>query len=170
MKLKNTENNIYLSLGTNIGNRITNIELAINLIKDKSIAILNKSNIYESNPMYYTKQNKFLNITVQIKTIYNPEDLLLVIKNIEKIMGRKKSLRNYPRIIDIDILCYNEIIINNDNLIIPHPKISERLFVLKTMNDLCPNLILPNTNKSINELMLLLYYNDDIIKLYKQII
>lgn len=163
-------NNIYLSLGTNIGNRVDNLNESFRLLKKSSIVILRKSNIYESTPMYYTQQNNFLNMVLQIDTKVDPFDLLDIIKGIELDMGRKKNFRNHPRIIDIDILCYNNQKINTENLTIPHSRILERKFILKPMNDLCPDLILPNLTKSINQLMLMVDYNDDIVKLYKEIL
>ena len=168
--MNETLNNIYLSLGTNVGNRIDNLNKSFRLLEKSSINILRKSHIYESTPMYYSMQDNFLNMVIQIDTKLSPINLLDTIKGIENCMGRKKTLRYHPRIIDIDILCYNNECISLENLTIPHSKISDRKFVLKPMNDLCPNLILPNLVDTINQLMLLVDYNDDIVKLYKEIL
>ena len=157
-------------MGTNVGNRIDNLYKSFRLLENSPIHILRKSNIYESTPMYYSKQDNFLNMVIQIDTELDHIILLNTIKCIENCMGRRKALRYHPRIIDIDILCYNDESINLENLIIPHSKISDRKFVLKPMNDLCPDLILPNISQTINQLMLLVDYNDDIVKLYKEIL
>lgn len=147
----------YLGIGSNIGNRNANL---IQCLKNlKSIGnIKETSYLYESYPMYYEQQSSFLNAAVHIQSSINPLNLLKKIKNIEEnIMNREINFRNGPRIIDIDILCgfdenskeiyYDS---NDDDLIIPHPRISERNFVLTPLNDILPNYKFDN--KPINKI------------------
>ena len=117
--------------------------------------------------MYNINQNKFLNIVLELKTNINPIELLYLFKGIEEHMGRKlNNKKNQPRIIDIDILDYNKIIYNDNRLILPHPRICERLFVLKPWSDICPKFKLPNMNNNIIEILSKIDFNNQHIKLY----
>tara|TARA_Y100001970_G_scaffold294089_1_gene446690 strand:+ start:5164 stop:5613 length:450 start_codon:yes stop_codon:yes gene_type:complete len=131
-----------------------------------NIEIVNQSNIYETSPMYYLEQDNFLNMVIELSTSIKEDILLDIFKDIECEIGRENKNDNKPRKIDIDILDYNQIIINTNKLILPHPKISERLFVLKPWNDIAPDFILPNQEKTINDLMLLLDSNNNFVKFY----
>ena len=146
---------IFLALGSNIEDRFKNIDKGLELINaHPHMWILNKSNIYSSSAMYNTKQNDFYNMVIEIETNLTPLELLKVNKNIEKLLGREISKQRYqPRTLDIDILSYNEIVINTKILTIPHEKICERKFVLKPWNDIAPNYKLPNNNKTIYQLL-----------------
>ena len=164
-------NTIYLSLGSNKGKRLKNINYAQNLLKTKLVCSkIISSPIYETKPMYYAKQQNFLNLVLKANTQLNPSKLLHSIKNIEKNIGRKSlSLTNHPREIDLDILAYNNETVNMTNLIIPHPKICERAFVLVPWNDISPNFKLVNMNKTISTLLNNLKIKDNSIKLYKDL-
>ena len=159
---------VFISLGSNIGDRLENIQNAISEISsNKKIKLVEKSTVYETEPMYYKYQDNFLNMVVEIVTALYPDELLMLFKNLENKLGRKFNKKNnYPRIIDIDILDYNKLILDSRTLTLPHPKIRERLFVLKPWNDISPDYIIGDSNKSINELMLLLDSNDKIVKFY----
>ena len=158
----------YLSLGTNLGNKAINIKVAIEkLNRDVNIAVLCESSIYETSPLYNLKQNNFYNNVVKIKTSLTPMFLLYKCKEIEGEMGRENnSKRNMPRIIDIDILVYDDIVLRSDELILPHPRLYERKFVLIPMRDIQPQFIFPN-NKSINETLNIIEDSSKIIKLDK---
>jgi len=125
----------YLSLGSNLGNRRKNIEQAIrkiNLLKDTKV--LKQSSIIETDPVGGPRnQPKFLNASLKISTLLSPLRLLKKIKIIEKEMGRVKSMRNGPRVIDLDILLYGDKIISEKNLIVPHPRMFVRDFVIKPL-------------------------------------
>ena len=151
-------NKVFLSIGSNLGNEINNINRSILLIKQiDNLELICHSSIYQSKPMYYTKQNDFLNLVVEISTDITPLKLLKKIKDIEIFIGRTiQHKRNYPRIIDIDILDYDCIILSHKNLTLPHPKILERMFVLKPWSDIAPDYKLPKINKTIYELMSIL--------------
>ena len=150
------EQNIFLSLGSNLGDRYKNIMNGINLLNQHPhIWVVNQSYIYESSPMYNYNQNKFYNIVIEIETNILSIELLNVIKEIEKKLGRDlNSRKNMPRTLDIDILVFGDSTIQSDFLTIPHPRIKERNFVLKPWNDIAPDYIMPNQMQNINELLI----------------
>ena len=138
-----------------MGNKLSNLEEANSFIdRREGIDIFLKSKIYETSPMENLKQSNFLNQVIQIDTDIKPLELLRIIKNIENTMGRIENRERYmPRIIDIDILAYQDLILNNEILCIPHPKIKFRKFILKPWTDIAPNYILPNSKSSIKQLL-----------------
>lgn len=125
----NNLSSIYLSLGSNIGNRESNLKIALKELSS-FVKIKTTSSIYETEPLLYQKQDNFLNIVIEISYLEDAESLLKNIKNIEKKMGRKETFRFGPRIIDIDILFFNGQEINNEGLTIPHKEWRNRLFVI----------------------------------------
>ena len=125
----NNLSSIYLSLGSNIGNRENNLKLALKELSE--ILRINKiSSLYETEPLLYQKQDNFLNIVVEVSYFDEAESLLKNIKVIEKKMGREATLRFGPRIIDIDIIFFNGQEINDESLTIPHKEWKNRLFVI----------------------------------------
>lgn len=161
---------IFLSLGSNLGSRLNNIIECINLIKKNSeLILIDTSSIYESKPMYNTNQPNFLNAVVLIESNIKPLQLLNELKKIESYLGRSiKNSHNKPREIDIDILTYGNEIISFDELRIPHPRSTERIFVLKPWTDIRPNYKLPGNKKTISSLLSLLKGKKNDIKLYKK--
>jgi len=126
----------YLGMGSNLGNRRENIKKALDyLAKTKGIKIEKNSRIYETEPVGGPPQGKFLNAAIKIKTSLTPLSLLKTTKNIEKDLGRKKSVRFGPRQIDLDILFYGDRVIKTRGLIVPHPRIFEREFMLKPLRE-----------------------------------
>ena len=125
----NNLSSIYLSLGSNIGNRESNLKIALKELSS-FVKIKKTSSIYETEPLLYQKQDNFLNIVIEISYLEDAESLLKNIKDIEKKMGRKETFRFGPRIIDIDILFFNRQEINNEGLTIPHKEWRNRLFVI----------------------------------------
>ena len=125
----NNFSSIYLSLGSNIGNRENNLKIALKELSS-ILRIKKTSSIYETEPLLYQKQDNFLNIVIEISYLEDAESLLKNIKDIEKKMGRKETFRFGPRIIDIDILFFNGQEINNEDLTIPHKEWRNRLFVI----------------------------------------
>ena len=141
----------YLSIGTNLGDRIKNIEICINGISEKS-KITQMSSVYETEPWGYEDDNKYLNVVVKITTNFHALKLLQSLKFIEKNMGRKEfpsSTMYSSRIIDIDILFFNLDIINEKKLVIPHPQLYFRNYVLEPFSEINDNFICPVTHKSI---------------------
>jgi 2-amino-4-hydroxy-6-hydroxymethyldihydropteridine diphosphokinase len=142
----------YLSLGSNIGNRKNNLIKALAELKKNNIKIISVSSIYETESVGPT-QRKFYNMIGKFKTNLSPFELLKKIKQIEVLLGRKKTYRWGPRVIDVDILFYGKQIIKSKNLIIPHKEISKRLFVLIPLNEVAPNLIHITEHKKIKTVL-----------------
>jgi 2-amino-4-hydroxy-6-hydroxymethyldihydropteridine diphosphokinase len=136
--LKNAENNnLYLGLGSNIGNREYNLKKAVEKIADiDQTKIIKISSIYSSRPVGYTEQDDFLNMVIHVLTAKTPQEFLHETQAIEKELGRKKTIHWGPRIIDIDILLYNNLKIIEKNLIIPHERLYERAFVLIPLQEI----------------------------------
>lgn len=125
------KNKVYLSLGSNIGNRKEYIESAIELVgKTEGIKILKKSGLYETSPVGYVEQDLFLNTVIKIETDFSAREILKIINKIENELDRKREIRWGPRTIDIDILIFSDKKINETDLIIPHKEMLNRLFVL----------------------------------------
>lgn len=125
------KNKVYLSLGSNIGNRQEYIESAIELVgKTEGIKILKKSRLYETSPVGYVEQDLFLNTVIKIETDFSEREILKIINKIENELDRKREIRWGPRTIDIDILILSDKKINETDLIIPHKEMFNRLFVL----------------------------------------
>ena len=148
----------YIALGSNVGNREENISKAFEILKGK-VTFLKTSSIYETKPMYMENQGLFLNCAVKVETALKPKELLNFLKIAEKRLGRQNAPRNGPRIIDLDILFYGNQIINDDKIVIPHPKIQEREFVLVPLVEIDPNLIHPIYQKTVSELLKELTYD-----------
>ena len=147
-------NKAFLSIGTNKGSRGSNIKLILNYLLNNSIEIINKSSIYETEPLEYRNQPYFYNIVLEIEAKYKCNELFLILKNIEHNMGRNfYDSRNYPRIIDIDILTYNDQIINNDLYNIPHSRLHERRFVLIPWMEISSSFVVPKYNLKVSSLL-----------------
>ena len=146
-------NKVFLSLGTNVGSRRRNLAKA-NLLIDSLLntVIKLKSSVYETAPMYNERQGCFLNQVVLIETKLNPIELLEETKYIEILMGRKTKGDNMPRIIDIDILDFEGCFLDSPDLILPHPAILDRKFVLQPWIEISPNHMIEGQNSSIKEL------------------
>lgn len=132
---------IYLSLGTNLGNKKENLQHAVKLLSEK-INILKISSFYETEPVGYKDQPWFMNIVVEGTTLLTPENLLVFTQSIEQAMKRVKTIVNGPRIIDVDILLYEDIKINTETLTIPHPRMMERAFVMYPIFEISPDLFI----------------------------
>jgi 2-amino-4-hydroxy-6-hydroxymethyldihydropteridine diphosphokinase len=146
-------NNAYLLIGGNEGNRIKYLQQARNHISGHFGEIIQHSSVYETAAWGKTDQANFLNQVLLISTLLDAPPLMQDILNAEKTMGRLRNEKYSPRIIDIDILFFNEEIINLPELVIPHPEIQNRKFVLVPMNEIAPGLIHPVLRKSINTLL-----------------
>ncbi len=142
---------VFLGLGSNIGKKEENIYKAVDLLSEK-IKNLKMSKFYISKAVGYKNQPDFINAAVKGFTDLSPHELLYYIKSVEKNLGRIYRFHWGPREIDIDILFYGELILENKNLIIPHPRLHERDFVLLPLMDLEPNFIHPVFKKSIRDL------------------
>lgn len=135
--------NVYLALGSNMGDRERNLSDAIEQISNMGKTILKAvSNIYETKPVGYLEQEDFLNMAVAIETELEPLVLLHKLQEIEKLLGRTREIHWGPRTIDIDILLYNDSKINAPRLVVPHPRMFERAFVLKPLKDIYPGTVI----------------------------
>lgn len=142
---------VVLGFGSNLGNRRNNIEQAVKEISLTSgFDLLARSNFYETEPWGYKKQNKFLNLCAVYLCRESPAEVLKQIRSVERKVGRRKRGKWHAREIDIDILFYGGKIVNSGNLIIPHPYIQERNFVLKPLVEIMPGFIHPKFKKSIS--------------------
>ena len=156
---------IYLSLGSNLGDRLKNLETAIWRIAEKAPIIM-VSPVYETEPFGVPPQAKFLNIVVEANTDQEPEELLRFLKGVEQKMGREQAGSDAPRPIDIDILFYDDLVMSTKLLSIPHPRLSQRAFVLVPLNDLAPELLHPELKKTVRQ-MLSALDNTQGVKLYR---
>src|SRR5262245_43156699 len=141
---------IYLGLGTNLGDRKQNLIQAQALLKT---TIIRASSYYDTEPVGFLEQPWFLNIVIEIETSLKPAKLLQRCMDVEKKMGRVRDIPKGPRVIDIDILFCGNLIVNEPNLIIPHPAIPERKFVLDPMNEIAQDFVHPVLRKPISELL-----------------
>ena len=133
----------YLGIGTNLGDRTSNLNSAVNLINEQAGHVLACSSFIETEPWGFNSDNAFLNAVVEIDTLHSPHDLLRVTQEIERSMGRMhKSVNGVysDRIIDIDILLYGDLTVNDSELIIPHPLMWQRRFVYEPLLEIAPHL------------------------------
>lgn len=136
---------VFLGLGSNVGNRKEYLEKAINALKNMpEITVTNMSSVYETEPFGGVEQNRFLNMVIKIETTLRPDKLLEVIMAIEKDLDRVRTIRWGPRTIDIDILLYGNEVINTRDLTIPHIGLTERDFVLVPLLEIDPDIKLPS--------------------------
>lgn len=145
----------YLGLGSNLGDKLEFITKAIKQISRlKNVEITRTSSMITTAPYGKTDQPDFLNCVIKLETDLKPEDLLKKCLHIENQLGRIRKEKWGPRTIDIDILLYEDNIINSELLVLPHPQLHKREFVLTSLNELCPNLVHPILNKKIKDIFM----------------
>ncbi len=144
---------VFLGIGSNVGEKIPYIKKAVTLLS-KILTDMEKAPLYISKAVGFEDQPDFINTVISGYTDIEPYELFKKVKDIEKKVGRIKRFRWGPREIDIDILFYGNLLIEKDDLIIPHPRIHERDFVLKPLSDLDPNFVHPVFKKTVKELLL----------------
>jgi 2-amino-4-hydroxy-6-hydroxymethyldihydropteridine diphosphokinase len=144
---------IFLAIGSNVGDRVKNLDKVTELLEKNNVKVVQKSNVYETEPYGYKEQQWFYNQILEAQTDLSPESLLDLCLNIEKEIGRKKTFKWGPRVIDVDILLFGEKIIDQDDLKIPHPFLHARKFVLVPLNEIAPNVTHAGAKKTVNELL-----------------
>ncbi|MCM3762558.1 2-amino-4-hydroxy-6-hydroxymethyldihydropteridine diphosphokinase [Alkalihalobacillus oceani] len=143
----------FIALGSNLGDRQAYLEQAINLLRDEgAIKVLRRSSIYETDPVGYVDQQHFLNMVIEVATSLTASELLEVTQRIELQCGRKREVRWGPRTIDLDILLFDQENMEMEHLIIPHPRMWERAFVMVPLMELEPKLYVETKRTSIEEL------------------
>jgi 2-amino-4-hydroxy-6-hydroxymethyldihydropteridine diphosphokinase len=143
---------VYLGLGSNLGDRKENLNKALDYLSQR-LRVTGKSSVYDTEPMENMEQPHFLNMVCQAKTMLKPEDLLVLARGIESKLGRVPGKPNSPRTIDIDILFYGDKVVNTPELTIPHPKITQRAFVLVPLAEIAPELVHPVNKKTVKEML-----------------
>jgi 2-amino-4-hydroxy-6-hydroxymethyldihydropteridine diphosphokinase len=143
---------VYLALGSNLGDRLGNLCLAIQALPPL-VGLLSASSVYETPPWGYLDQPAFLNQVIQARTDLSPLDLLDLLKRLEERLGRLPGIRYGPRLIDLDILLYDDLQLETPTLTVPHPRLAERAFVLAPLADLAPDLIPPGASLSVRQML-----------------
>jgi 2-amino-4-hydroxy-6-hydroxymethyldihydropteridine diphosphokinase len=146
-------NIVFLQLGSNLGDRELLLKDAITEIEDRVGNILECSKVYESTPWRVEGQENYLNQILKVRTILLADDVLLTVLDIEKQLGRVRIEKWGERLIDIDIIFYNDSIIETPELCVPHKHLHERMFVLTPLHNIAPEMVHPKYNKTIEELL-----------------
>jgi 2-amino-4-hydroxy-6-hydroxymethyldihydropteridine diphosphokinase len=142
---------IYLGLGTNLGDRAANLRAALRELGSRALQIDAISSVYETAPVGFLEQPDFWNIVVRAATTLEPPALMSAILDTEYALGRQRTFRNAPRSIDVDILLYDDRSIGTDDLVVPHPRMLERMFVLMPLIEIAPDLRHPVTRRRFTE-------------------
>jgi 2-amino-4-hydroxy-6-hydroxymethyldihydropteridine diphosphokinase len=153
---------VYLALGTNLGARRDNLRQALQALPPQ-VEIAAISRLYETEPAYVLNQPTFLNMAVKGHTGLSPTDLLAYLKQLEEALGREKSIRFGPRKIDVDIIFYDDLVVDLPHLQIPHPRLAERAFVLRPLLDIAAGVIHPALKRTVAELAAQLPADDGVL-------
>lgn len=156
MQDSHTTHIVFLSLGTNLGDKMKNLRKAIQYIKNQIGIVMSQSDFYTSEPWGFSSENSFLNCALSVSTTLLPTELLDATQKIERMMGRHHKTINKQytdRLIDIDILFYDALVIHTPTLTIPHPLLHQRQFVLEPMNQIAPDMVHPLLQQSIATLL-----------------
>lgn len=143
---------VYVALGGNVGDRMANLKAAIAALAPE-VTVLERSPVYETDPKYVTDQPRFLNMVLSAETDLGAPALLVVLKSIEKKLGRRPGERNGPRPIDLDIVFFGDEVIDLPDLTVPHPRLAERAFVLRPLADIASARMHPVTGLGVGEML-----------------
>lgn len=147
---------VYIGIGSNLGDREKNCSRSVDLLEKNGIVIRQESSLYETIPWGLRDQPLFLNMVIEVETELKPQELLELLKNVEIEVGREKSSRWGPRIIDLDILLYDDITINEETLTVPHPYLHKRDFALIPLCEIAPDVKHPVLQLTMRELLQML--------------
>ena len=155
----------YIGFGSNIGDRLAHIGNAIHALSEtEGIALQRVSSVYKTDPVGYTAQSEFLNGVAAIQTSLSPLSLLHTLKNIETAIGRQHRIRWGPREIDLDILIYGDLCLHTEKLVIPHPEMHRRRFVLVPLAEIVPDLVHPVFQETVQTLLERLEDDKSVVK------
>ena len=146
----------YIGIGSNLGDREKNCLDAIGLIEERGMTVMARSTMIETEPWGVTDQPKFINMAVRVETDLSPEELLAALQDIERTFGRVRKEKWGPRTIDLDILLYGDLVIDSEQLKIPHPLMHERDFALRPLAEIAPDVVHPVLKKTLKELCMAL--------------
>jgi 2-amino-4-hydroxy-6-hydroxymethyldihydropteridine diphosphokinase len=144
---------VFLGLGSNVGDKKGNLRHALQQLGVASVQVIRVSPVYRTEPVDYTEQDWFLNQVVEVETELTPRALLDLCQKIESMLGRKRNILRGPRSIDLDILFFDECVLSQPDLTIPHPRLHERRFVLVPLSDIAPAMIHPLFRQSVRDLL-----------------
>lgn len=147
-----TSNPVWLALGSNLGDRLLNLKTAVAKLAP-GVDVIECSSVYETPPWGLEAQPAFLNMVLRGETCLEPLDLLHSIKELELKLGRKPAVRYGPRLIDIDVLFFDELVMDAGNLVVPHPHLHERGFVLVPLNEISPGKVHPGLHQPVRQLL-----------------
>lgn len=150
---KITMTTVYISVGSNVGDRTANLNRVSELLEKNGIKILVVSPVYETEPYGYKEQAWFYNQVIKAETELFAREFLELCQRLEVEIGREKSFKWGPRVIDIDIMSFGQEVINEDDFKVPHPFLHMRQFVLQPLNDIDPNAVVPGLEKTVTELL-----------------
>lgn len=146
-------NRVFIALGSNLGDRLGYLGKAIlHLSQHEKIWIKSFSSVYETDPVGYLEQDPFYNMVIEIETALKAKELLSVCLTIEKNLGRERKIVNGPRTVDLDLLFFGDEILQEEDLILPHPRLHERAFVMIPLAEIAPEMVHPVLGKSCKEL------------------
>lgn len=144
---------VYIGIGSNIGAREDNCLRAIGLLEENGLRITRRSSVYETEPWGVKDQQGFINMVVEAETDISPRELLVLLKRVENEMGRQPGIKWGPRLIDLDILLFDDLIMEESDLTIPHPMMHRRNFVLAPLAEIAPEKVHPVLAKKIRDLL-----------------
>jgi dihydroneopterin aldolase/2-amino-4-hydroxy-6-hydroxymethyldihydropteridine diphosphokinase len=153
VEMERSRHLVYIALGSNLGDREKNLRDALTILDDNTrCRIIRASGFYETEPEGYANQGKFINAVTELETLYSPEELMELLLETETVLKRERTIQWGPRTIDLDILLYDDLVLPGSFVTIPHPRMTERLFVMEPLCEIAPYVVHPILRKTMNEI------------------